>query len=60
MLITAPMYECTVSVSGCVQLFITVGIPARKSAAMAAEIARTPLRVTSHTTVPTTDIAPHA
>jgi hypothetical protein len=37
-----------------------VGTPAKKSAAMAAEIANTPLRVTSHTTVPITDTAPQA
>ena len=39
---------------------MTVGTPARKSARMAAEMASTPLRVTSQTTVPTTDMAPHA
>ena len=60
MLMTAPMYEWIVSVSGCVQLFINVGTPARKSAAMAAEMARTPFWVANHTMVPTTDMAPHA
>ena len=35
-------------------------MPARKSAAMAAEMATTPLRVTSQTTVPTTEKTPQA
>ena len=60
MLTTAPMYVCTVSVCGWDQLFMSVGTPARKSAAMAAQMARTPLRVASQTAVPTTDIRPQA
>ena len=43
-----------------VQLFMRVGIPAVKSAAMAAQRASVPSRVTNQVTVPTTEMAPQA
>jgi hypothetical protein len=59
-LTTAPIYDETVSLSGCDQLFIMVGIPARKSAAMAAAMATTPFWVANHAAVPANDMAPQA
>ena len=39
---------------------MSVGIPAMKSAAIAAQMATVPSRVTNQITVPTTEMAPQA